>query len=1080
MTPQQSAVDFELGTRIDDVLADALRSVVGEAAMGADTRFSDLGGDSLRAVRVLSACWRALGVELPLHALKPGTRMAEFRRLLHDAVAQNGDEQADEQDHHVERIARQEPGTSVPLPPNLESLYSFYRVDPGSAAYNVPLVLRFDAAGTGVGEARLHSALHAVAVHHTALRTVFTVEDGQAAGSVRPEPHIDWDSVDLTGSAGPESEAERVVHDVAREPLDLERTPVRARLIHVHKGCSMLVLVLHHIVCDEWSLRVLVQDLLDFLRSPAVRGPAEERPLGALDVAAWERDRLCERRRDELAEHWRRALDGTAEVLELPTDRPRPGTRSFRGARLPVRLDSNLVRALTACAHNAGTTLFTALAAGCSLTLRRYTGQDDFVLGFPVAGRVRPEFERVLGYLTKTVPLRVRLDDQPSVRTLLGRLHDGIAEAQEHAELPLETIAEAAGIPRLAGTPALIQCALVLFSEQHQPIPPEGVGVEVDERGTDTAKFDLNWYLEERGGELAGYVEFATDLFDPATVEQIHRHFMRLLHELTAADQRDTAAWLPMLTGSEQAALLDQPDAGGAADDEWESVHRMVERQAVARPDHPALWCAGVSVTYAEMNARANALARALCARGIGAEDLVGIHLRRSPEQMVAVLAVLKAGAAYLPLDPTYPHERLSGMAADAGLSAVVAVDGRTTFSTAAERVIDVATGADDPDSENPDVPTTAGQLAYVIYTSGTTGRPKGVQITHRSLANVIRASGRDFAIDETTRVLQVVSFSFDASVWEIFMALASGATLCLGPPDVAHAERSIEEVIRESGATLVYLPPALLSLVDPSAVPQVRVVITGGDLITPELRRTWTERCRFFVAYGPTEGTIVQTWQEHRETGAALPIGRPFAGVRLYVLDDELSPVPEGAVGEVYVGGLAVSRGYRGLPGLTARAYLPDPYADLPGARMYRTGDRVRRLRGGELTFVGRTDHQVKIRGYRIEPAEVEAALSSINGVEAAVVTAESGPNGRAQLVAYVVAPGHTTAERLRDGLRPQLPEHMVPTRIHRVPTIPLTVNGKVDRVALPALADVDDDSLAQLLDVVENSSSPDAERSP
>ncbi|WP_413810987.1 amino acid adenylation domain-containing protein [Streptomyces sp. OE57] len=1076
-----AAPEGSLDDRVDEILTEALKSVLGRAGTDDNVLFSDLGGDSLRAVRVLAACWRSLGVELPLRSLTPATRLGDFRRTLREATEE------------AARIPRQPAGAELPLSPGQEGLYALYRADPANAAYNVPLTLRLDSLGKlgsldrGDGpdgrpaEERIRSALEELARRHSALRTVFTERDGRAVATVRERPDPGWHTEDLSGLPPGEREerAEALVREAAVAPLDLARSPLRATLIRLTDDSVLLVLVLHHLVCDAWSLRVLVDDLLGLYGG---EGPAADgTPLGAVDAAAWERGRLTDERRERLADFWRQRLDGVPEVLELPADRPRPAVRGFRGARIPVRVPRTVVGPLTSYARERGVTLFTALAAGCALTLRRYTGQDDFVLGFPVAGRVRPELDQVVGYLTKTVPLRIRLDDRPGTGTLLTRLHEDIAAAQDHAELPLDAIADAAGVRRALGVPPLVQCALVLFADGREAVPPPGLRARVMDPGTGTSKFDLNWYLEERDGELAGYVEFSTDLFDAATAERLHGHFVASLRALATADPGQPATRLPMLTAEEHAELLGGAEPGRTESEAaWLPVHRMVEREAAARPDHQALWHAGGGVTYGELNARANALAAALTARQLGPEDLVGVHIGRSPEQMAALLAVLKTGAAYLPLDPAYPAERLAYMARDARLSAVLTRGEAPAFAMAAQvpEVIDVGAVPDTAPGAGTGPDTWAGpgigpdQLAYVIYTSGTTGRPKGVQITHRALANVITASRADFGIGPDDRVLQVVSFNFDASVWEIFMALACGATLCLGPPDVARAEETIESVIRACGATLVYLPPALLSLVDPAAVPDVRLALTGGDLIPAELRRRWTDRCRFFVAYGPTEGTIVQTWQEHTaDLSATLPIGRPFDGVRLYVLDAELDPVPVGAVGEVYVGGLAVSRGYRDRPGLTAGAYLPDPYAERPGARMYRTGDRVRRLPGGELTFVGRTDHQIKVRGYRIEPAEVEAALLKCPGVEAAAVVAEPGPGGRSQLVAYAVTPPDRPdlLGGLRDALRDTLPDHMVPTRIHRVPTVPLTVNGKVDRAALPALADVDDDALGRLLDQVE-----------
>ncbi|MER5770040.1 non-ribosomal peptide synthetase [Streptomyces sp. NPDC001985] len=1061
--------------RADAALAQALESVFGTGAADDTSTFAELGGDSLRAVRVLSACWRTLGTELPIQALKPATRMGDFRELLRKAVAETGGRAPAEAGRPPGAPAPR-PGDPVRLPPALESLYSLHTADPGNPAYNVPLTLSFSGAPD---PERLRAALADVVARHGALRTVFTSGADGPVGT-RTEQPPEWESVDLSPLRGAALDArvEREIDAAALAPFDLARTPLRARLLRLSPDRSLLVLVLHHLVCDAWSLRLITADLLTACAEGPGTAPRPPAP-DALDVAAWERAELGRERRERLAAHWRGALAGLPAVLELPTDRPRPATRSFRGDRIPVTVDRATTGALRALARRRNVTLFTVLAAACALTLRRHTGQDDFVLGFPVAGRTRPEFDQVAGYLTKTVPLAVRLSGRPTLSALLTGLHEEIDRAREHALLPLEAIAEAAGVPREPGVPTLIQCALVLFSGDSLPAPPPGLDVEIAERSTGTAKFDLNWYLDESDGGLSGYAEYATDLFDRATVERLHGHFAHALTALAAADPETPATAVPVLTPAERALLLDQEGRAEHEDGAWEPVHLMFERRAAAHPEHDALWCDGERVTYGELDARAGALARELRRRGIGAESVVGIHIARSPDQMAALLGVLKAGAAYLPLDPAYPVERLTAMVGDAGPAAVV------TSGPAGTKPLDAVLGATPlidlnrlpAGAAEPQGPparaTEPDGLAYVIYTSGTTGRPKGVQITHRALAKVIACSVEDFGLGPGSRVLQVVSFNFDASVWEIFMALSSGATLCLGPPDVARAEQGIEEVIRASGATVVYLPPALLSLVDPAAVPSVRIAITGGDLVTGDLRERWTGRCRFFVAYGPTEGTIVQTWQEHDERfSAALPIGVPFDGVRLYVLDRELEPVPPGAVGEVHIGGTAVSRGYLNRPGTTAGHYLPDPHSPLPGARMYRTGDHVRRLPGGELTFVGRRDHQVKVRGYRIEPAEVEAALLRLDAVGAAVVQAEPGPQGRARLVAYVVAPGLRAGfeREVREALAATLPGHMVPTRVHRVPTVPLTVNGKVDRAALTALADIDGDLLEQLLEQVEN----------
>ncbi|WP_405163082.1 amino acid adenylation domain-containing protein [Nocardia sp. NBC_01499] len=507
---------------------------------------------------------------------------------------------------------------------------------------------------------------------------------------------------------------------------------------------------------------------------------------------------------------------------------------------------------------------------------------------------------------------------------------------------------------------------------------------------------------------------------------------------------------------------------------DWLPVHAMVERWAEKTTDAPALWHEGSEIGYGELNARANTIAAELIRRGIGAERLVGISIPRSPEQMAAVLGVLKAGAAYLPLDPAYPANRREYMVRDSGLRTVLTCGTGLLGIPAGVDIIDLDDIPSDGAIRDPGIAVRPDQLAYVIYTSGTTGRPKGVELTHGGLANVIRASLTDFALDPSSRVLQFVSFSFDASVWEMFMGLGSGGTLCLAPPDLAAAEHSIDRTIRDSRVTLIYLPPALLSTIDPATVPEIRTVITGGDRISAELRNRWAETATFFVGYGPTEGTIVQTWQECAVRSPSVPsIGLPIANVLLYVLDHNGDPAPPGVVGEVYVGGIAVGRGYRHRPGLAAARFVADPFSPTPGARMYRTGDLVRCTEDGAMMFVARADQQVKIRGYRIEIGEVEAALRVIDGVREAVAVAEPGVSGLPRLIAYVVAEAPAEFGRsVRAMLRDRLPDYMVPSVVHVVDHFPLTVNGKIDRKSLPSLVRSATDPVAQALARVESMS--------
>lgn len=1044
------------GDAVTEVVSEALRVVLGVRTMDRSQRFADLGRDSLLAVRVLAWCREALGVRLPLKLLASSTTVGEFVDAVRELHAAATPGEAAPAALRTTVVS----GGTVPLATPQRALYSLYSVRPELPVYNVPVVLAYDGP---LDTGRLADALAALGARHAVLRCAFDVTEDGPVARVGAVERLEFDEITVVTAEDADAEARRF----AASPIDLSARAATARLIHAGTDHHVLVLVVHHIVCDGWSLRVLARDLTHLYRD----GDDRSLPVLTGDVFVAHQALDIVEHGEQTETYWRERMDSAPELLRLPLDRERRRTRDFRGVRLPFELPDDQVAALREFANTRGVSVFTALSAVLSVLLQRYTGHDDVVFTFPAARRANLETHELVGYLVTMVPLRARLHGDPVVSDVLSRLHTDISDAYEHAAMGIDRVAELTGAVRDATYATYAQVALVLLPGEDDIAAPGSTAVRRIDLGTDTTKFDMSWYFEETRDGMRGYVEYATELFDASTVEQLAAHFHTLLESLLepgAANVRISG--LRMLARGE--AMPAATDTSGP--DDWQPVHTMVERWASETPDAPALWHNGVHVSYRELNARANVLAAELLRHGIGAEHLVGIAVQRSPEQMAAVLAVLKAGAAYLPLDPSYPADRREYMVRDSGLRTVITAGPGLPGIPGGVDVVDV-TGVDgvdlDGEARDPGVPVQAKQLAYVIYTSGTTGAPKGAELTHDGLANVIQASLKDFGLDRDSRVLQFVSFSFDASVWEMFMGLASGGTLCLAPPDLASAEHSIEQTIRDSGATLVYLPPALLSTIDPSAVPGVRTVITGGDRISAQLRNGWAERARFFVAYGPTEGTIVQTWQDCSESSQDTPpIGVPFDNVVLYVLDRNGDPAPPGVVGEVHVGGVAVGRGYRHRPGLTADRFVPDPFSATPGARMYRTGDLVRLTRAGAMMFVARADQQVKIRGYRIEIGEVEAALRAVDGVGDAVAIAEPGVSGLPRLVAYVVSgQGADFGAVVRSRLRTRLPDHMVPSVVHVVEEFPLTVNGKIDRRALPDAVRPAPDALGQALARVE-----------
>ncbi|MFD9698184.1 amino acid adenylation domain-containing protein [Lentzea sp. NPDC059081] len=1045
-------------------------AVLGRSGVDLDTPFGAQGGDSLLAVRILSKCRRAVGVELPLRELGQSTTPREFISAVRAELGNSGG---------IEEMSTA-PRATPEMNRGQRALLGVNAVHPDVPVYNVPVELTLSGE---LDQVRLERAFTALVRRHESLRCVFDLGGEFRVRLDAAEPAVEV--VDLSSLPAERRGAEsgRQVETAARAALDLAVTPMRVFLIREKPALHRLVIVVHHVVCDGISLRTLLRDLVLLYRDGDAAALPELRS-SPFDLAHRENAELTGAVREDLAGRWRTLLAGAPELIQLPLERPRPPRRGTAGGRVPLVVPADVLARLRETALANGTTVFAVLASALSLLLRRYTGQDDVVLGFPVARHLQDE--PLVGYLGNTVPMRITIDDNATVSELLTVAHEAITSSRELADLPFGAVVEATGQRRDPSYHPVFQVALALLTGLDELAEVPGLDIRRTDLATGTTKFDLSWYFQEVPDGLDGYVEFAADLFPAELVSRMATHFGTLLTALTTAGD-DRATSLP-LTGADDRRELVHGLSGPHRDRSgWAPVHRMFADHAASTPDHPALWCRGREIGYGELDRATDRLAARLVAHGVRPGQLIGICVERSPAQITAVLAVLKAGAAYLPLDPAYPADRLAYMIDDSGVRVVLTTAGTVDrLGDAAERVllldIEDDDNGDDDGEEHPAPPTVEvpeSQLAYVIYTSGSTGRPKGVELTHGGVANVITASRDAFGIDGSTRVLQFVSFSFDASVWEIFMGLACGATLCLGPPNHQDAEQPVEDTVRECRATLVYLPPAMLTVIDPARTPSVRLVLTGGDRITPELRDRWLPHARFFAAYGPTEGTIVQTWAECRSPEGQPPIGDAFDNVRLYVLDQDLEPVPRGAVGEVYVGGIAVGRGYRARPGMTADRFVPDPHTPATGERMYRTGDLVRRKLNDELEFSGRVDHQVKIRGYRIELGEVEAALRDVGHVEDAVVRAETAPSGRPLLVAYVLPDQEAaiTAEDVRLALRAKLPEHMVPTRLHLVPVFPLTPNGKVDVPTLHLLADVEADGLARLLDQVERLTGDEAE---
>ncbi|HEX2191398.1 MAG TPA: amino acid adenylation domain-containing protein, partial [Longimicrobiaceae bacterium] len=990
----------------------------------------------------------------------------ERRELLAKLLRKRAEEKREAQ-----RIRPRGTDGPVPLSFAQQRLWFIHQLDPGSAAYNMPYPVRLRGR-LEVGAMR--RALAETVRRHEALRTVFSTAGGEPVQTVRPPAPVPLPVADLAGLPveAREREAQRRVRDEARRPFDLERGPLlRAALFRLAEREWGLLFDLHHVVADGWSMEVLVREV-SVLYDAFARGepsPLPPLPVQYPDFAAWQRERVTAQVVEAQVRWWREALDGAPPVLELPLDRPRPPRPGELGDSRGFLLSPETTAALRELGVREGATPFAVLLAGCLAVLARWSGQDDVSVGTPAAGRDRLELEPLIGMFVNTLVLRVRVPGGLTFRALLARARETALGAFAHQDVPFERLVEELRVERSLRHTPLFQ---VMFSVQSGggddgAAPPAGeLRMEPLTQAEPAAKFDLSIAFTEGRERLAGSLAFRAELFDGATVERMAEHFRALL-DAVAADPDRPLAEVEILGPAEREVLEGwsrAPLPAGAEAWAGRPVHETFSEQAARTPGAPAVVSAGGALTYAELDAASAALAAALRGLGVGPETRVGLCVEGGPEAVLGVLGILRAGGAYVPLDPSYPAERLAFTLEDAAVPVLVAQPHLAEALPAHGAAVLHLDAAALPPSPAPAPRLTASpdQLAYVIYTSGSTGRPKGVEVTHGALANTMAAAGEAFGFGAGDVMPALASFAFDIWLFESLLPLLRGATVRAVPRGrVADVAALVEEELGD--ATLLHAVPALMrQVVDRvraarGALPGLRRAFVGGDAVPPDLPGAMREAfpaAEVRVLYGPTEATILcaaQRLDGERPEGRHLA-GRPLGTGPLYVLDSAGRPAPIGVPGELCVGGPSVARGYLGRPGPTAERFVPDPFSGGAGARLYRTGDRVRWGADGVLEFLGRMDQQVKIRGFRIEPGEVEAQLAAHPTVrEAVVAVREDGPGGK-RLVGYAVPAADTAPEALLEHLRARLPEYMVPSALVLLDALPLTPTGKVDRRALPA----------------------------
>jgi len=999
--------------RTEARLAEIWREVLRVEQVGVHDNFFELGGHSLLVSQLSSRVRNAFGVELPLRQV--------FEAPTLEALAARVEGVLPERQERIERVPRTEP---LPLSFAQERLWFLDQLEPGSPLYNVPVALRLK------GQLDLDAfavTFREIVRRHEALRTSFGGADGKPVQVIEPEASLDVPLVDISHLPADEREAAlaRLAEEEARKPFDLRRAPLlRVQAIKLAEDEHAVLATLHHIVSDGWSLGVLVNEIAALYSGRTL----PELAVQYADFAVWQRGRLTGELAGDWLEtetgHWRSALAGASTVLDLPTDHPRPARQSFRGRHLPVELPAGLVERVKTLAQDEGSTLFMALLAAFETLLHRYTGQEDFLVGSPVANRTREEVEPLIGFFVNTLALRARVGGDPAFRELVGRVKGVTLDAYAHQDLPFERLVEALEPERDLSRSPLFQVLFVLQNAPFEPLVLPNLLLEPLELESGTSKFDLSLYFMERpDGRLGGFLEIDTALFEEATAYRLLEHFRTLL-ESAVTNPSGRVSELALLSRAERRQVLKGWNET-AAELPQTTVASLFEQQVQRAPEAVAVSQGETRLTYSELDERAESLASHLRSQGIGPESRVGIQMERTPDLLVAVLGVLKSGAAYVPLDPSHPQERLNLILEAARPHTVLTQIGRVEAPSPAEqgRVGE-------------------GSLAYILFTSGSTGRPKGVQISQRALANFLLSMVREPGLDADDVLLAVTTLSFDIAGLELLLPLLVGARVEIATREEASDAELLKK--RLAGATVMQATPATWRmLLDAGWEGGDLKALCGGEALPSDLAARLLPRVgSLWNMYGPTETTI---WSATRrvteeEEGSSIAVGGAIANTSLYVLDRRLEPVPVGIPGELCIGGEGLARGYLDAPDLTAERFVPDPFA---GGRMYRTGDLVRWRPDGRIEFLGRIDFQVKVRGFRIELGEIEAALAAHPEVHQAV----AGLRGD-RLVAWIVADGEAD---LREHLKGRLPEYMVPSVFVVLDSFPLTPSGKVDRKALP-----------------------------
>jgi len=1057
--------------RLELQLTKIWESLLQVERVGVKDNFFGLGGHSLLATRLIARIEKTLGKRVSLASLFQSPTIVGIAKELREEASQllvsssqvKGSKRPEEQLIQPRRKA----GQPVRLSFAQQRLWFLDQLLSGNSPYNVPTAVRL----SGLLDVRcLEHSINAVIVRHEVLRTTIKSVQGKPHQIVADDRFLPLAIHDLSlrPEADKESETSQVLAEEAHRPFDLAQDlMLRATLIKLSEQEHILLLVMHHIASDGWSMGILMRELSHFYEAEMSGLPSSlpELPIQYADYAEWQLEWLQGEVLNKQVDYWKRQLAGAPPRLDLPTDHPRPAIQTFRGASRQMELSPELTQALKALSLREKASLFMTLLAAFQVLLFRYTRQDDIVVGSPIAGRNRGEVEGLIGFFVNTLVLRTDLSGDPTFVEVLRRVRSIALNAFEHQDLPFERLVEGLQSERSLSHNPIFQVMFAFQNAPGSPLQLSGLDASPVRLVTEKTHFDLTLAITERSPGLIARLSYSTDLFDEATIDRMAGH-LEILLEGIVKEPEQRISRLPLLARKEWSQLSQWNDTGREYPRD-RCLHELFEAQVERRPEAVAVVCEDRQLTYHELNRRANQLGHYLRKRGVGPEVRAGISLGRFEQMIVGLLGILKAGGAYVPLDLTYPSERLKYMIKDTGISLVLTEQdllegtldlkiGNSLEAICLDRDWSLISRESDANPRHLGTPET---LAYVMYTSGSTGQPKGIAITHQAVVRLV--VNTDYVqIEPGDAVAQVSNSSFDAATFEIWGALLHGARLVGLPRDIVLSPEALGSSLAQCRISVLFLTTALFNQISrerPAAFATVRHLLFGGETVEPRCVQDVLREHppgRLLHVYGPTETTTFASWYlvtPPLGQNRTIPIGRPIANTRIYILDHWLQPVPAGIAGELYVGGEGLARGYLNRPELTAEKFVPDATSRTPGERLYRTGDLARFLPDGNIEFIGRADNQVKIRGFRIELGEIEAALSRHPLVEQAVVTCRED-RGEKRLVAYfTVHQGEISSNELRQFLKNQMPEYMVAAVFVRLDRLPLTANGKVDRRALP-----------------------------